>query len=69
MRDTKTLEQYSKNAEKKLKEMNLFKSLKKEVEHGANGTRDYVIKKGVNKGKVAKWKSMIIHLLVYHLEI
>jgi len=54
MRDTKTLEQYSKNAEKKLKEMNLFKTLKKEVEHGANGTQDYVIKKGVNKGKVAK---------------
>jgi len=56
MRDTKTLEQYSKNAEKKLKEMNLFKTLKKEVEHGANGTQDYVIKKGVNKGKIAKWK-------------
>ena len=54
MRDTKTLEQYSKNVEKKLKEMNLFKSLKKEVEHGANGTKDYVIKKGINKGKVAK---------------
>jgi len=54
MRDTKTLEQFSKNAEKKLKEMNLFRNLKKEVEHGANGTRDYVIKKGVNKGKVAK---------------
>ena len=54
MRDTKTLEQYSKNAQKKLKEMNLFKSLKKEVETGANGTQDYVIKKGINKGKVAK---------------
>jgi len=37
-----------------LKEMNLFKSLKKEVNVGANGTQDYVIKKGINKGKVAK---------------
>ena len=33
--------------------MNLFKFLKKEVNHGANGTKDYVIKKGINKGKVA----------------
>ena len=54
MRDTKTLEQFSKNAEKKLKEMNLFKSLKKEVNVGANGTQKYVIKKGINKGKVAE---------------
>jgi len=43
-----------KNAQKKLKEMNLFKSLKKEVNVGANGTQDYVIKKGINKGKIAK---------------
>jgi len=54
MRDTKTLEQFSKNAKKKLKEMNLFKFLKKEVETGANGTQKYVIKKGINKGRVAE---------------
>jgi len=54
MRDTKTLEQFSRNAQKKLKEMNLFKSLKKEVETGANGTQKYVIKKGINKGRVAE---------------
>ena len=54
MRDTKTIEMYSKKLEKKLKELEIFKLLKKEVEHGANGTQDYVIKKGVNKGKVAK---------------
>jgi hypothetical protein len=54
MRDTKVLESFRKQAEKKLKEMNLLKYLKKEVNIGANGTRDYVIKKGVNKGKVAK---------------
>ena len=54
MRDNKVLESFIKHTEKKLKEMNLFKFLKKEVNHGANGTKDYVIKKGVNKGKVAK---------------
>ena len=54
MRDTKVLESFRKQTEKKLKEMNLTKFLKKEVEHGANGTRDYVIKKGINKGKIAK---------------
>ena len=54
MRDTKTFEQFSKNAQKKLKEMNLFKNLKKEVNVGANGTQKYVIKKGINKGRVAE---------------
>jgi len=34
--------------------MQLFKNLKKEVEANANGTREYVIKKGINKGKLAK---------------
>ena len=54
MRDTKVLETFIKHVEKKLKEMNLFKHLKKEVETGANGTQDYIIKKGENTGKVAK---------------
>ena len=54
MRDIKVLESFKKHAEKKLKEMNLFRYLKKEVEVNANGTREYVIKKGINKGKVAK---------------
>jgi hypothetical protein len=54
MRDTKVLESFLKHTEKKLKEMNLFKYLKKEVEIGANGTQDYIIKKGENTGKVAK---------------
>ena len=54
MRDTKTIEAFNKKLEKKLKELELFKLLKKEVNVGANGTQDYVIKKGVNKGKVAK---------------
>ena len=34
--------------------MNIFKHLRKEVDHGANGTKDYVIKKGINRGKIAK---------------
>lgn len=54
MRDTKTIENYNKNFEKKLKEMELFKKLRTEVNYGANGTQEYVIKKGVNKGKIAK---------------
>ena len=54
MRDIKYLEAFKKNAEKKFKEMNLFRYLKKEVEANANGTREYIIKKGINKGKVAK---------------
>ena len=54
MRDTKVLESFKKKVEKKLKEMNIFKNLKKEVEHGANCTQQYVIKKGINKGKIAK---------------
>ena len=54
VRDTKSLEEYSKQKEKDKKQMNLFKELKKEVNAGANGTQDYVIKKGENIGKVAK---------------
>jgi len=54
MRDTKVLESFLKHTEKKIKEMNLFKFLKKEVETGANGTQDYIIKKGINKDKIAK---------------
>ena len=34
--------------------MNIFKNLRQEVNHGANGTQNYIIKKGINKGKVAK---------------
>tara|TARA_B110000971_G_C19665091_1_gene344115 strand:+ start:56 stop:223 length:168 start_codon:yes stop_codon:yes gene_type:complete len=54
MRDTKLIENFLKNNYKKLKEMSLFRNLKKEVETGANGTQDYIIKKGENTGKIAK---------------
>ena len=36
------------------KEKELNRVLRKEVNTGANGTQEYVIKKGANTGKVAK---------------
>ena len=53
MRDTKAIESFLKQKYKKITEMSLFRHLK-EVETGANGTQDYVIKKGENKDKIAK---------------
>ena len=53
MRDTKLLDSFKKRIEKELKEKNIFKNLRKEVEIGANGTQQYIIKKGINTGKVA----------------
>jgi hypothetical protein len=44
---------YIKSLEKKTKQMNFVKELKKEVETGANGTQSYIIKEGINKGKKA----------------
>jgi hypothetical protein len=35
-----------------VKEMNMFKSLRKSVEIGANGTQKYMVKAGKNKGKI-----------------
>jgi len=61
MRDNKVLESFKKKIEKKLKEMDVFKSMRQEVNYGANGTQGYVIKKGINKGKIAKWKYLRIH--------
>jgi len=52
MRDIKVLESFKKRIEKELKEKNIFKNLRKEVDIGANGTQRYVVKKGINKGKV-----------------
>ena len=42
-----------KNLKKSLKQKIFFKDLRKEVETGANGTQDYVVKKGVNKDTIA----------------
>ena len=54
MRDTKSIEDFLRKNYKKIKEMSLFRHLKKEVETGASGTQSYVIKKGPNKDKIAK---------------
>jgi len=67
MRDTKVLESFKKKVEKKLKEMDVFKSMRQEVNTGANGTQDYVIKKGINKGKVAKWNDNTTQLWLLYL--
>ena len=40
-----------KNLKNSLKEKKFFKDLRKEVETGANGTQDYVVKKGINLSK------------------
>ena len=56
MRDSKKLESFLKEKELKDKQQSLFTNLRKEVETGANGTQEYVIKKGINKNKIAKIK-------------
>ena len=56
MRDTKLLQSYAKKLMREAKEKLLFKNLRKEVETGANGTQDYVVKKGVNKDRIATTK-------------
>ena len=43
--------------EKQEKQKSLFKNLRKEVETGANGTQEYIIKKGINKGKIANGRT------------
>jgi len=56
MRDSKKLESFLEEKKLKDKQLDLLRNLKKEVETGANGTQKYVIKKGVNKGKIADVK-------------
>ena len=53
MRDTKLLTSYAQKLMRETKQKLLFKDLRKEVNAGANGTQKYVIKNGVNSGKVA----------------
>ena len=62
MRDSKKLESFLKEKELKDKQLDLLRNLKKEVETGANGTQKYVIKKGINKGKIADVKWRISHI-------
>jgi hypothetical protein len=51
-RVTRKIVEYISDMEKKAKQMNFIKNLKKEVETGKHGTQKYVIKQGQNKGKV-----------------
>ena len=55
-RITRQVVQYISDMEKKAKQMNFVKNLKKSVEHGKHGTQKYVIKQGENKGKTV-WQS------------
>jgi hypothetical protein len=47
------LNEHTKEVNKHKKEAELQRSLRKEVVAGANGTQDYIIKEGPNKGKIA----------------
>jgi hypothetical protein len=53
MRDINSILAYAKKMQKKAKESLLLKSMRKEVNVGANGTQSYVIKNGSNAGTVA----------------
>ena len=52
-RMTKKVLDHIANINKENKQKELSKNLKKEVNIGANGTQSYVIKKGINKNKIA----------------
>tara|TARA_Y100001938_G_C7912046_1_gene340126 strand:+ start:409 stop:585 length:177 start_codon:yes stop_codon:yes gene_type:complete len=54
MRDLKGYTQYQQARLKEAKEKSLMRSLRKEVNIGDNGTQEYVIKQGPNRGRVAK---------------
>ena len=51
-RISKQILEHQKKIQKKNKQIILIKNLKKEVNIGANGTQNYIIKKGINKGKM-----------------
>ena len=53
MRDIKTITAYAQKMMREAKEKVLFRNLRKEVNVGANGTQDYVMKNGDNAGKLA----------------
>ena len=44
------------NEDKKEKRKTFIRSLIKSVDTGANGTQDYIVKKGSGKDKIAKTK-------------
>ena len=52
MRDVRSILAYAKDIQKKTIDAMLNKLMRREVDTGANGTQKYVIKQGVNAGKV-----------------
>jgi hypothetical protein len=54
MRDSKAITEAIAKQQRASKEKQLQRHLRKEVDSGANGTQKYVIKSGVNTGKVAE---------------
>jgi len=52
-----------------LKQRTFFKDLRKEVETGANGTQDYVVKKGVNKDTIATTRIFLRIKLQFNLNL
>jgi hypothetical protein len=53
MRDIRSITSHINQFVRESKEKLLWRNLRKEVEVGANGTQNYVIKNGSNAGKVA----------------
>jgi hypothetical protein len=53
MRDIRSITSHISKFVRESKEKMLWRNLRKEVEVGANGTQNYVIKNGENAGKVA----------------
>jgi len=56
MRDTKHLGKHASKLAEQAREKVLFRTQRKAVEAGANGTLEYTIKEGVNKDKIADQK-------------
>jgi hypothetical protein len=53
MRDIRSITSHINKFVRESKEKLLWRNLRREVEVGANGTQNYVIKNGSNAGKVA----------------
>jgi hypothetical protein len=53
MRDIRSITSHINKFVRESKEKLLWRNLRKEVEVGANGTQNYVIKSGENAGKIA----------------
>jgi len=51
-RITRKILDYITEMQRTAKQMKFVKDLKKEVETGKHGTQKYVVKQGVNKGKI-----------------